>query len=66
MASVTGLAGALGSVSTILFAEITGRILQRDPSFYLPMFIACGTMYLVALVIIHVLVPKLEPAVLDA
>jgi ACS family hexuronate transporter-like MFS transporter len=64
-ASVTGLVGALGSASTILFAEITGRVLQRDPNLYLPMFIACGTMYMLALAIIHLLVPRFEPAKLD-
>jgi len=65
MGSVTGLVGALGSASTILFAEITGRMLQRDPNLYLPMFIACGTMYILALTIIHLLVPRFEPAKLD-
>jgi len=65
VASVTGLAGALGSAATILFAEITGRILQHDPNFYLPMFVACGTMYLLALLIIHLLAPKLERADTD-
>ncbi len=65
MASATGLAGALGSVSTILFAELTGRILQHDANLYLPMFVACGTMYLASLAIIHMLVPKLEPAAVD-
>jgi len=65
VASVTGLAAALGSAATILFAEITGRILQHDPNFYLPMFVACGTMYLLALLIIHLLAPKLERADTD-
>jgi ACS family hexuronate transporter-like MFS transporter len=65
MGSVTGLAGGLGSVATILFAELTGRILQHNASLYLPMFVACGTMYLVSLAIIHLLVPRLEPAVID-
>ena len=62
MASVTGLAGALGSAATILFAEITGRVLEHDSSAYLPLFIACGLMYLVAWIAIHLLVPRLEPA----
>ena len=65
MASVTGLATALGSGATILFAEITGRVLQRDPTFYLPMFIACGTMYMLSLAIIQLLAPKLERATID-
>lgn len=64
-ATVTGFAGAMGSVTTIGFAEITGRVLQHNPHFYLPMFIACGTMYLVALGIIHLLVPRFEPARID-
>lgn len=61
VASVTGFVGALGSGSTILFAEITGRVLQRDPNHYVPLFIACGTMYMLAFVIIHLLVPRLQP-----
>jgi MFS transporter, ACS family, hexuronate transporter len=65
MASVTGLAGALGSASTVLFSEITGRVLQNDPSHYLPLFIACGTMYMVAFLIIQLLVPRMEPAKLQ-
>lgn len=65
VATATGLAGALGSFATILFAEVAGRVLQNDSSYYLPMFIACGTMYLVALTVIHLLSPKLEPAVID-
>ncbi len=65
VASVTGLAAALGSVATIAFSEITGRVLQQNPSNYAPLFVACGSMYAVGLISIHLLVPKLEPAVLD-
>ena len=61
MASATGIAGALGSFSTILFAELTGRILNANPYAYLPMFVACGFMYLIALGILHLLSPRLEP-----
>jgi ACS family hexuronate transporter-like MFS transporter len=65
MASVTGFAGAMGSGATILFAEITGRVLQSNPSLYLPMFIACGAMYMLSLTLIHLLVPRFERAVID-
>ena len=61
VASITGLVGALGSCSTILFSEITGQVLERNPNHYLPMFIACGTMYMLAFAIIHILVPRLQP-----
>jgi ACS family hexuronate transporter-like MFS transporter len=60
VASVTGFVGALGSGSTILFSEITGRVLERDPNHYLPLFVACGTMYMVAFLIIHALLPRLH------
>jgi len=63
--AATGIAGALGSFATIIFAETTGRILQHDPKAYLPMFVACGLMYLVALAIIHLLAPRLQPITLD-
>jgi ACS family hexuronate transporter-like MFS transporter len=62
VATVIGLAGLLGSGSTIVFSEIAGRVLQRDPTFYLPMFIACGVMYTFALAILHFSLPHLEPA----
>jgi len=65
MGSATGLAGGLGSAATIIFSEITGRVLEHNASLYLPMFIACGAMYLAAFVIIHLLAPKLEPVKID-
>jgi ACS family hexuronate transporter-like MFS transporter len=66
VASATGFAGALGSLSTILFAEITGRVLQHDPHAYLPLFIACGTMYSLSFGLIHLFSPRLVPAPVGA
>ena len=63
--AATGIAGALGSFATIVFAETTGRVLQHDPKAYLPMFVACGLMYMVALAMIHLLAPRLQPITLD-
>ena len=60
--SVIGIGGALAGVCSILAAEVTGRILQQNPGFYLPMFVVAGTAYLVCLLIIHLLVPRFEPA----
>ena len=42
-------AGFAGGIGGILIAEVAGRVLQRDPSFYLPMFVVAGVIYLVAL-----------------
>ena len=64
--SVIGIAGFAGGVGGILVAEFAGRVLQRDPSFYLPMFVVAGLAYLVALLVIHALAPRLEPAEVEA
>ena len=60
--TVVGFGGFMGGVGGILIAEFAGRVLNRDPSYYLPMFIVGGTLYLVALAVIHMLAPRLEPA----
>jgi MFS transporter, ACS family, hexuronate transporter len=63
--SVIGIGGAMGGVVSMLAAEYTGRILQASPGYYRPMFLVAGTAYLAALGIIHLLVPRLEPAQID-
>ncbi len=60
--SVMGIGSCAGSLGGVAVAEFAGRILNADPSFYTPMFVVAGTSYLVALAIIHLLAPKLEPA----
>jgi ACS family hexuronate transporter-like MFS transporter len=59
--SVVGLGGMFGSVGALLLAKVTGYVLQRTGS-YLPLFIIAGSAYLTALVIMHVLNPRLQPA----
>lgn len=59
--SVMGIGSCAGSLGGVVVAEFAGRVLNADPSFYTPMFIVAGTSYLVALAIIHLLAPKLEP-----
>jgi ACS family hexuronate transporter-like MFS transporter len=60
--TVVGFGGFMGGIGGILIAEFAGRVLNRDPSYYLPMFIVGGTIYIVALGVIHLLAPRLEPA----
>jgi len=62
--SVVGIGGMAGAIGGMLISKIVGYILQSTGS-YLPIFIIAGSTYLVALAIIHLLVPKLEPAPLD-
>jgi MFS transporter, ACS family, hexuronate transporter len=63
VASVVGIGGFGGAVGGMLIATFTGWVLQVSKS-YLPMFFIAGSAYLVALVIVHLLAPRLEPAVL--
>ena len=62
--SVVGMGGMAGAVGGLLIAKVVGYILQWTGS-YLPVFIMAGSAYLSALVIIHILAPKLEPARLE-
>ena len=60
--TVVGFGGAIAGLTSMAAAEYTGRILQKDPGHYLPMFVFAGLIYAVAFTIIHLLVPKIEPA----
>ena len=59
--SVVGIGGMAGAFNGATMAVIVGYILEVTHSNYrIPFFIA-GTAYLIALLIIHLLVPRLEP-----
>ncbi len=58
--SVVGIGGMAGAIGGMLIALLVGEILQRTGS-YVPIFIIAGSMYLLALLIIHLLAPRLEP-----
>jgi ACS family hexuronate transporter-like MFS transporter len=57
--SVVGIGGMAGAVGGMLIALVVGEILETTGS-YVPIFIIAGVTYLLALLIIHLLVPKLE------
>ena len=48
----------------MLIAEIVGHLLQWTGSYMIPFFIAAST-YLVALLLIHALSPRLAPAQME-
>jgi ACS family hexuronate transporter-like MFS transporter len=48
----------------MLFSLLVGGILEKTGN-YLPVFIIAGSAYLIALLVIHLLAPRLEPANLD-
>ena len=61
VASVVGIGGMAGALGGMLIAEIVGHLLQWTGSYMIPFFIAASA-YLMALLLIHTLSPKLAPA----
>jgi MFS transporter, ACS family, hexuronate transporter len=59
--SVVGIGGMAGAVGGMLIAKVVGYVLQWTGS-YLPIFIIAGSSYLIALLLVHLLVPRFEPA----
>jgi ACS family hexuronate transporter-like MFS transporter len=62
--SVVGFGGMAGAVGGMFIATAVGHLLQLTGS-YVPVFLGAGAIYLLALGLIHVLVPTLEPARVD-
>jgi ACS family hexuronate transporter-like MFS transporter len=60
VASVTGLGGLAGSVGGMILMASAGHVVQRTGS-YTPLFVVCGTAYLLALAIFQTLAPRMEP-----
>jgi MFS transporter, ACS family, hexuronate transporter len=63
--TVVGFGGMAGAVGGMSIAKITGKILDATGS-YVPVFMIAGSAYLVALLFVQILSPKLEPVTLKA
>ena len=59
--AIIGIGGTLGAVGGMFMAKFTGWVLDATGS-YLPMFVIAGSAYFVALLVIHLLVPRMEEA----
>lgn len=62
--SVVGIGGMAGAVGGMAMSKYAGYVLDNVGS-YAPIFLAIGSMYLIALAIIHVLLPRLDIARID-
>jgi ACS family hexuronate transporter-like MFS transporter len=62
--SVAGIGGFVAGMVSIVAAELTGRLLDKDPSYYLPVFIIAGLLYPVGLAVFHMLSPRMKVAIL--
>jgi ACS family hexuronate transporter-like MFS transporter len=62
--SVIGIAGTAGAVGGMLMQAASGRIRELTGS-YLTMFLIAGSAYVLAVLVIHGLAPRLAPAAID-
>ena len=65
VASVVGIGGFAGAMGGVVFQRVTGRVLQANGNDYTPIFLVCGLAYVTAWLIIHLLVPRLEPVAIE-
>lgn len=62
--SVVGIGGFMGAMGSVMFQPLAGRWKDATGSYLMPLLVISGV-YLFALLIIHLLVPKMEPARLE-
>lgn len=62
VASVVGIGACGGSVAMMFFGALIGYVLQATHGNYGSVFVLAGTAYLVAIAVIHILVPRLHMA----
>jgi ACS family hexuronate transporter-like MFS transporter len=60
VASVVGIGSMAGAVGGMLIAKIVGYALQATGSYFVP-FVLSGAAYLIALGLLHSVVPRLQP-----
>jgi len=61
ISSVVGIGGMAGAIGGMFIAKIVGYVLDATGKNYLVPFLMAGFAYLIALLLIHLLLPKLQP-----
>jgi ACS family hexuronate transporter-like MFS transporter len=64
VASIAGMGGMWGYGGASVFQIIVGRLVEKHQNYTVP-FVCAGLAYLAALAAIHILSPRLAPAVVD-
>lgn len=64
VASVVGIGGMAGAIGGMLIAKVVGYVLQWTGSYMIP-FLFAGSAYLLALAVIHLLAPRMEPVAIS-
>lgn len=65
VASIVGFGGFAGAMGGVIFQRLVGKLLEHDPTAYRFIFVFCGGIYIIALGLIHLIVPRLEPVHLE-
>ncbi|MEO6050882.1 MAG: MFS transporter [Pyrinomonadaceae bacterium] len=63
--SVVGIGGMAGAIGGMLIAKVAGYLLEWTGN-YFSLFVFAASAYLIALLVIHLLVPRLEAVNIDA
>lgn len=63
--SVVGIGGMAGSIAGMFFAQVVSRVLDFTHNNYLVPFCLAASTYLLALILIHLLLPRLEAMPLE-
>lgn len=66
VASAVGLGGAISSVASAFSAAIIGRVLDATHDNYTVVFFACASVYVIATVAIHFILPRRREAMIAA
>ncbi|MFN3511479.1 MAG: MFS transporter [Phenylobacterium sp.] len=59
--SVVGIGGMVGAIGGMAMAKYAGYVLDQIGT-YTPIFVVAGSAYLLALLVVHLLSPRMEPA----
>jgi ACS family hexuronate transporter-like MFS transporter len=59
-----GIGGAAGAFGGMLMAKYAGWVLDRIGS-YTPIFVVAGSVYLIALLVLHVMIPRYDQAKIE-
>ncbi len=62
--SVVGIGAFCGAMGGVLFQRVVGRVLDANGHDYSPIFLVCGGAYVTGWIIIHLVVPRMEPVTL--
>jgi ACS family hexuronate transporter-like MFS transporter len=62
--TVLGIGGMLGAIGGMAMAKYAGWVLDRIGT-YTPIFVVAATAYLIALLVIHLLMPRMEPVAIE-